>query len=94
MFGCSHNTGFQKRIQYLTKRTFDFPKRITNGETKNQPKIKKEKNRNCFNLPGIIACAVIPLIGGWLDFEDGWLIKSSFITKDEHKVCKMTNAKK
>jgi hypothetical protein len=28
------------------------------------------------------------------NFEDGWLIKSSFITKDEHKACQLTRTKK
>jgi hypothetical protein len=32
------------------------------------------------NQPGIVACAII-LQNGWRDFEDGWLIKSNFITK-------------
>jgi hypothetical protein len=27
-----------------------------------------------------------PVDGGRVDFEDGWLIKSSFITKDEMKL--------
>ncbi len=43
--------------------------------------------------PGIVACAVIPLLGGWtlrMDFEDGWFIKSSFLTKDEHEACQLT----
>jgi hypothetical protein len=26
---------------------------------------------------------------GRVDFEDGWLIKSSFITKDEHEACQL-----
>ena len=28
-----------------------------------------------------------------VDFENGWLIKSSFITKDEHKVCQLNRTK-
>jgi hypothetical protein len=28
-----------------------------------------------------------------VDFEDGWLIKSSFITKDEHEACQLTRTK-
>jgi hypothetical protein len=28
-----------------------------------------------------------------VDFEDGWLIKSSFITKDEMKACQLTRTK-
>jgi hypothetical protein len=43
----------------------------------------------CSNLPGIVACAVILLMGR-VDFEDGWLLKSSFITKDEHDACQLT----
>jgi hypothetical protein len=38
-----------------------------------------------WTLSGIVACAVI-LQKGRVDFEDGWLIKSSFITKDEMKL--------
>jgi hypothetical protein len=30
---------------------------------------------------------------GRVDFEDGWLIKSSFITKDEHEACQLTRTK-
>jgi hypothetical protein len=30
---------------------------------------------------------------GRVDFEDGWLIKSSFITKDEMKACQLTRTK-
>ncbi len=30
---------------------------------------------------------------GKVDFEDGWLIKSSFITKDEMKACQLTRTK-
>jgi hypothetical protein len=30
---------------------------------------------------------------GRVDFEDGWLIKSSFITKDEMKACQLTRNK-
>jgi hypothetical protein len=30
---------------------------------------------------------------GRVDFEDGWLIKSSFITKDEMKACQLTKTK-
>jgi hypothetical protein len=28
-----------------------------------------------------------------VDFEEGWLIKSSFITKDEMKACQLTRIK-
>jgi hypothetical protein len=28
-----------------------------------------------------------------VDFEDGWLIKSSFITKDEQEACQLTKPK-
>jgi hypothetical protein len=44
------------------------------------------------NQPGIVAYAVI-LQKGRVDFEDGWLIKSSFITKDELKACQLTRTK-
>jgi hypothetical protein len=37
----------------------------------------------CSNLPGIVACAVIPLMGGWT-LRTAYK-KSSFITKDEHE---------
>jgi hypothetical protein len=30
---------------------------------------------------------------GRVEFEDGWLIKSSFITKDEMKACQLTRTK-
>jgi hypothetical protein len=30
---------------------------------------------------------------GRVDFEDGWLLKSSFITKDEMKACQLTKTK-
>jgi hypothetical protein len=30
---------------------------------------------------------------GRVDFEDGWCIKFSFITKDEHEACQMTRTK-
>jgi hypothetical protein len=30
---------------------------------------------------------------GRVDFEDSWLIKSSFITKDEMKACMLTSTK-
>jgi hypothetical protein len=30
---------------------------------------------------------------GRVDFEDGWLIKSSFKTKDEMKACQLTRTK-
>jgi hypothetical protein len=30
---------------------------------------------------------------GRVDFEDGWLIKSSFITKNEMKACMLTGTK-
>jgi hypothetical protein len=30
---------------------------------------------------------------GRVDFEDGWLLKSSFITTDEMKACQQTRAK-
>ena len=30
---------------------------------------------------------------GRVDFEDGWLIKSSFLTKDEHETCHLTRTK-
>ena len=30
---------------------------------------------------------------GRVDFEGGWLIKSSFITKDEMKACQLTRTK-
>jgi hypothetical protein len=30
---------------------------------------------------------------GRLDFEDSWLLKSSFITKDEIKACQLTRTK-
>ena len=30
---------------------------------------------------------------GRVEFEDGWLIKSSFITKDEMKACQLTSTK-
>ena len=33
------------------------------------------------------------LANGCVDFEHCWLIKSSFITKDEHKACKLTRTK-
>jgi len=26
----------------------------------------------------------------WVEFEDGWLIKSNFITADEMKACQLT----
>jgi hypothetical protein len=45
----------------------------------------------CSNLQGIVACAVIQLMD--YDFEDGWLIKSSFITKDEHEASQLTRIK-
>jgi hypothetical protein len=35
-------------------------------------------------LPGIVACAVHNPTNRRVDFEDGWLVKSSFITKDKH----------
>jgi hypothetical protein len=31
---------------------------------------------------------------GRVEFEDGWLIKSSFITKDEMKACQLKNPTK
>jgi hypothetical protein len=37
----------------------------------------------CSNLPGIVACAVIPLMGGWTLRTP--YKKSSFITKDKHE---------
>jgi hypothetical protein len=40
---------------------------------------------DCSNLPAIVACTVHNNTNGWVDFEDGRLIKSSFITKDEHE---------
>jgi hypothetical protein len=30
---------------------------------------------------------------GRVEFEDGWLINSSFITKDEMKACQLTRTK-
>jgi hypothetical protein len=30
---------------------------------------------------------------GRVEFEDGWLIKPSFITKDEMKACQLTSTK-
>jgi hypothetical protein len=30
---------------------------------------------------------------GRVDFENGWLIKSSFITTDEHEACQLTRTK-
>jgi hypothetical protein len=30
---------------------------------------------------------------GRVEFEDGWLIKSSFITRDEMKACQLTRTK-
>jgi hypothetical protein len=30
---------------------------------------------------------------GRVNFEDGWLVKSSFITKDEMKACQLTRTK-
>jgi hypothetical protein len=29
-----------------------------------------------------------------VEFEDGWLLKSSFITEDEMKACQLTRTKK
>jgi hypothetical protein len=48
--------------------------------------VEQKEIMECSNLPGIVACAVIPLMGGWT-LLDGWLIKSIFITKNEHKAC-------
>jgi hypothetical protein len=31
--------------------------------------------------------------GGRVDFEDGWLKKSSFKTKEEHEACQLTRTK-
>ena len=44
------------------------------------------------NERGIVAYAVI-LQKVRVDFEDSWLIKSSFITKDEMKACQLTRTK-
>jgi hypothetical protein len=33
-------------------------------------------------VPGIVACAVIPQMGGWT-LRNGWLIKSSYMVSNE-----------
>jgi hypothetical protein len=38
-------------------------------------------------------CMCCNLANGRVDFEDGWLIKSSFIPKDEHEACQLTRTK-
>jgi hypothetical protein len=38
-------------------------------------------------------CMCCNLANGRVDFEDGWFIKSSFVTKDEHETCQLTRTK-
>ncbi len=38
-------------------------------------------------------CICCNPVKGRVDFEDGWLVKSSFITKDEMKACQLTRTK-
>jgi hypothetical protein len=52
----------------------------------------KKEILECFNLPGIAACALILLIGGWTLRTVGFF-KFSFISKDEHEACKLTRTK-
>jgi len=43
----------------------------------------KAWNNNCGKLlPGIVACAVIPQMGGWT-LRNGWLLKSSYMVLNE-----------
>jgi hypothetical protein len=52
----------------------------------------KKREMECSNLPGIVACAVIPLMGGWTLRTVG-LQKTSFITNDELEACQLTRTK-
>jgi hypothetical protein len=54
--------------------------------------MEQEEILECSNQPGIVACAVIPLMGGWTLRMVG-LKKSSFITKDEHEACQLTRTR-
>ena len=51
--------------------------------------LEQKEIMECSNLPGIVTCAAIPLMGGWTLR----LIKSNFITKDEHEACQLTRTK-
>jgi hypothetical protein len=53
----------------------------------------KKEIVECSSLTATFACAVIPQCEGGPKSKDGWLIKSSFITKDEHEASKLTRTK-
>ena len=50
-------------------------------------------NKNCGKLkPGIVACTVIPQMGGWT-LRNGWLIKFSYMVHNELYACQVTETK-
>ena len=54
--------------------------------------IKIIKAKNCGKVTWH-CCKCYNPAKGRVEFEDGWLIKSSFITKDEMKACQLTRTK-
>ncbi len=54
--------------------------------------IKKHESLNCGKKPGTVCMCCNPA-NGRVEFEDGWLIKTSFITKDKMKACQLTRTK-
>jgi hypothetical protein len=51
------------------------------------------KRDNGMFQPTWHCCMCCNPANGRVDFEDGWLIKSSFITQDEHEACQLTRTK-
>jgi len=53
----------------------------------------EQKRDNGMFQPTWHCCMCCNPANGRVDFEDGWLIKSSIITKDEHEACQLTRTK-
>jgi hypothetical protein len=55
--------------------------------------IKSMKAKNCGKVT-LHCCMCCNPAKGRVEFEGGWLMKSSFITKDEMQACQLTRTKK